>query len=452
MERAHAFEAISPWVRAPEDLQAPLTDDLRADVVIVGGGYTGLSTALSLRAQGADVVVIEKEFAGSGASGRNAGHLTPTIGKDIPTLLRLFGRERAAKLVRFADAAVDTTEEVIRKYGIDCQYDPSGNILAGVHAKHEARLRRAAEAAYTLGAAVRFLSGGEMRERGLPPAFGCGVLEERGGTLDPGRFAMGLRGAAIAAGVRLFEMSPLVELRDAPRASARTQRGSVTADFAVLATNAYTPATGWKRRLVVPIRVSLFETRRLNEDQLAALGWQGREGIYTSHESLESYRLTDRGTIVGGAKVVRYAWGSKLPAGYDPAAFCAIEEAFRDRFPVLGDAKVAHFWGGWIALTLDFLPVLGVTGAQRNVLYGLGYAGHGVAQATQMGAMIADRIQGREHDGEAALRRRVLSWPPEPLRWLGGNLLNGVLSAIDRRTDRQIRAASEDRGAHAPDA
>jgi glycine/D-amino acid oxidase-like deaminating enzyme len=313
-------------------------------------------------------------------------------------------------------------------------------------------LRRAAEAAHTLGAGVRFLSGGEMRERGLPPAFGCGVLEERGGTLDPGRFAMGLRGAAIAAGVRLFEMSPLVELRDAPRASARTQRGSVTADFAVLATNAYTPATGWKRRLVVPIRVSLFETRRLNEDQLAALGWQGREGIYTSHESLESYRLTDRGTIVGGAKVVRYAWGSKLPAGYDPAAFCAIEEAFRDRFPVLGDAKVAHFWGGWIALTLDFLPVLGVTGAQRNVLYGLGYAGHGVAQATQMGAMIADRIQGREHDGEAALRRRVLSWPPEPLRWLGGNLLNGVLSAIDRRTDRQIRAASEDRGAHAPDA
>jgi len=85
--------------------------------------------------------------------------------------------------------------------------------------------------------------------------------------------------------------------------------------------------------------------------------------------------------------------------------------------------------------------VLGVTGAHRNVLYGLGYAGHGVAQATQMGAMIADRIQGREHDGEAALRRRVLSWPPEPLRWLGGNLLNGVLSAIDRRTDRQIRGA-----------
>jgi gamma-glutamylputrescine oxidase len=442
MKRQYPFQEISPWVRAPEDRRAPLADDLHADVVIVGGGYTGLSTALALRSQGADVAILEQDFAGSGASGRNAGHLTPTIGKDIPTLLRLFGRERAARLVRFADAAVDTTEEVIRKHGIDCGYDPSGNVLAGVHAKHEDRLRRAAEAARTLGARVRFLSTGEMRERGLPPAFGCGVLEERGGTLDPGRYVMGLRRAALDAGVRLFESSPLRELGDAPRVVARTDRGSVTADFAVLATNAYTPALGWKRRLVVPVRVSLFETRPLDDVRLAALGWRGREGIYTSHESLESYRLTDRGTLVGGAKVVRYAWGSRLAPGYDPAAFRAIETAFRERFPSLAEVEVAHFWGGWIALTLDFLPALGVGGAHRNVLYGLGYAGHGVAQATQMGAMLAERIQGREHEGEAALRRRVLSWPPEPLRWLAGSLLNATLTAIDRRTDRQIRAAA----------
>jgi glycine/D-amino acid oxidase-like deaminating enzyme len=445
MARRLPFDEISPWVEAPADLQPPLAGDLRADVVVIGGGYTGLSTALSLRAQGVDVALLEQGFAGSGASGRNAGHLTPTIGKDIPTLLRLFGKERATRLVRFADAAVDYTEETIRKHGIDCEYEASGNILAGVHPKQEARLRKAADAARGFGAHVRFLSEGEMRERGLPPAFRFGVLEERGGTLHPGRYVMGLRRAALAAGVRLFEDSALVALEDGPRVNARTRGGAVEADFGVLATNAYTKAAGRKPRLVAPLRVSLFESEPLEEVQLAALGWRGREGVYTAHEALESYRLTARNTIVGGSKLVRYAWGSALPAGYDPGAFAAIEGAFRERFPTLRDVPVARYWGGWIGLTLDFLPVLAVEGTHRNVLYGVGYAGHGVAQGTLMGTMLAERVQGREHEWESALRRRALSWPPEPFRWLGAKLINGALTALDHRTDRQIRAESPNR-------
>jgi len=252
---------------------------------------------------------------------------------------------------------------------------------------------------------------------------------------------MGLRRAALTAGVRLFENSALVALEDGSKVAARTEGGTVEADFAVLATNAYTKTTGRKPRAVAPLRVSLFETEPLEETQLAALGWRNREGVYTAHEALESFRLTARNTIVGGSKVVRYAWGSELPAGYDPGAFAAIEGAFRERFPTLHDVPIASYWGGWIGLTLDFLPVMGAEGTHRNVLFGLGYAGHGVAQATLMGAMLAERIQGREHEWEAALHRRTLSWPPEPFRWLAAKLVNGAFTAIDRRTDRQIRSA-----------
>jgi glycine/D-amino acid oxidase-like deaminating enzyme len=433
------FEEISPWVKTPDDLQPPLRESIHADVVVIGGGYTGLSTALSLRAQGTDVVVLEQGFAGSGASGRNAGHLTPTIGKDIPTLLRIFGQERARNLVRFADAAVDYTEHIIRNHAIDCEYEPNGNILAGLHPKHDSRLRKAAETAQSLGAHVQFLSPEEMRERGLPRTFRCGVLEERGGILHPGKYVMGLRAAALKAGVRLFEQSALTRLSPGAKVVAATHGGTVTAGSAVLATNAYTKTTGWKPRLVAPLRVSLFETEPLTERQLAALDWHGREGIYTAHEALESYRLTARRTIVGGSKLVRYAWDSELPPAHDPGAFIAIHLAFRERFPSLRDVSMARYWGGWIGLTLDFLPAIGSEGPNRNVFYGVGYAGHGVAQATLMGAMLAERVQGREHEWEVALRRTERSWPPEPLRWMGAKLLNGAVRAMDYWTDIQIR-------------
>lgn len=434
------YREISPWVEPPADPRPPLAGETRADVAVIGAGYTGLATALALREAGADVVVLEQDFAGSGASGRNAGHLTPTIGKDIPTLLRVFGRARASGLVRFADAAVRHAEEVIRKHGIDCDYTPSGNVLAAVHPKHEARLRRAAQAAHELGAEVRFLSADAMRERGMPPSFPCGVLEECGGTLHPGRYVAGLRRAALAAGVRLHEHSEVTGFEPGPHVVVRTREGQVTADHAVLATNAYTARLGFRRRLVAPLRVALFETAPVPDEARAALGWPGREGIYTSHEILESYRLSSQGTLVGGSKLVRYRYASGLSEGFDPAAFDVITGAFRERFPALAEVPIAHVWGGWIGFTTDFLPVLGSAG--RNLHYGLGFAGHGVAQATLMGSLLAARVQGVSHPLESALVRRVLAWPPEPLRWLAARLINAGLEAVDRRTDRQARARS----------
>lgn len=438
--RDYPYEEIGPWVRPPSDLQPSLAANLETDVVVIGGGYTGLCTALALRESGADVAIVEADFAGSGASGRNAGHLTPTIGKDIPTLLRMFGRERAESLVAFADHAVAHTEEILRRYEIDCDYTANGNVMAGVHPKQERGLRNAAEAARSFGAEVHFAEGNELRERGLPPAFLFGAFEERGGVLDPGRYVTGLRRAALEAGVRLFEDSPLTSLEPGPRIVVRTPGGSVRAPQAVLATNAYTTGTGLKTRTVAPLRVSLFESDVLSASDLERLDWRGREGVYTAHEVLESFRMTARNTIVGGSKVVRYAYGSALAPGYAPDAFDTVESAFRARFPELRDLGVARFWSGWIGLTPDFLPALGVEGTHENLFYGLGYCGHGVAQATLMGTMLAERMQGREPEREAALRRRLWSWPPEPLRWAAANLIQGALTALDRRTDRQIRS------------
>jgi gamma-glutamylputrescine oxidase len=179
------FLDISPYVEVPSDLQAPLSGDLRADVAIIGGGYTGLSTALALKKAGIDAVILEREFCGFGASGRNAGHLTPTICKDMPTTIMLFGTERAGKLASFADHCVETAEQLMVEYGIDCDYHASGNIMSVVHPAQEKRLRKATEAARAVGAKVRFVEPAEMRERQLPKAFLCGASKRSAARCTP---------------------------------------------------------------------------------------------------------------------------------------------------------------------------------------------------------------------------------------------------------------------------
>jgi len=434
------FLDLSPWVGAPADLQPGLQGDRRTDVAIIGGGYTGLCTALALKARGVDAAILECDFAGCGASGRNAGHLTPTISKDIPTLLMLFGKRRAAGLVRFSEAAVREVERLIHEHAIACDYVPSGNVMAAVHPTQARRLRRAAEIAVQIGAHVEFLDGAAMRARTLPPAFIAGLFEATGGTLDPGKYVNGLRRAVLAAGLAIYEQTRVEEITDGAPVRVRTAGGTVTADAVVLATNAYTPALGWLQHTVVPLYVTLFETAPLTDLQRAALGWGSGEGIYTAHESLENYRPTARGTVMGGSKGVRYAYGSQLVGGPYSPTLQLIERAFRDRFPQVADLDVARFWGGWIAMTMHTLPVLGRTGARNNIHYALGYNGHGLATACLMGAMLADTLTGRPNEHGAALQVWVPPLPPEPLRWLVVRGLLGAVNAIDARIDRQVRA------------
>jgi gamma-glutamylputrescine oxidase len=230
------------------------------------------------------------------------------------------------------------------------------------------------------------------------------------------------------------------EIVDVPRPSVRTNTGSVKADRVVLATNAYTPALGHLRSTVYPLYDTLFETAPLTNAQLTALGWQGREGIYTAHESLESYRLTARGTILGGSKGVRYTYAGALKGGPDPWTLGLVTGAFRDRFPQLRDVPLSHFFGGWIGMTLHFLPALGRTGKSRSIYYAIGYNGHGVAAASAMGPILTDFILGRKNEHVDTLARFVPPLPPEPLRWLVIRGMMHIINAADARLDRQVRA------------
>jgi len=436
------LDRVSPWLAGISDRRPAFEGEVTTDVVVVGGGYTGLSTAIALRQEGLEVVVLEAETAGFGASGRNAGHLTPTVGKDLFTLTRTYGHSRVQALVDLQEAAISHVESLIQRHGIDCQYEAVGNIVAAVHEKQHRNVDRAAAAAAAHGAPGELLDADELERRGVPRAFTRGFFEPHGGVLNPGLYVRGLLAAAIEAGAAVYDDSPVIDVEDGKPARVKTPHGSVKAQLVVLGTNAYTPGlrcVRHLRRAGTRVQVQLFSTAPLNDEQLSRIDWHGREGVYTAHEALESYRLTADNRIVGGSKWVRTGFGNNEPADVDAGIATRLEQLYRVRFPELLDVAVDRHWGGPIFLPLDFLPRLGRGGRFGNIVHSVGYAGHGVALASYAGEMIADLIQDRDGLGTVLSSRRGLPTPPEPLRWILFRVIKAGLEAMDRRVDRQAK-------------
>lgn len=433
------FRLLGGWVEQPDDLQPKLEEDINADVIIIGAGFAGLSTALELTALGASVVVLEQAFAGFGASGRNAGYLVGSMGVEFELFHKRLGVDQARKVVSFYDEGVAYVERRLGELAIDCDYLPSGVIRAVIHPSQEKRLRHSMALGQELGSVTRFVDQDEMRARGIPPAFLFGCIQH-GGTLDPGKYVMGLRRAALQAGVRLFEQTKLLSYSDGPTITCRTEKGSASAPIMVLATNAYTPQLGLLRDKITPLRVSAIETQPLSAAQLKSLGWQGREGIVTPHWTMESHRLTARNTLLITTKQLGYAYGSKTPNEPDRAAYAALRQALDDRFPSLRDVTIDKCWSGYISLAYDALPVVGETGPHNNIYYTAGCSGHGVGTQSLIGFLLAERIGGIEQPLLTALRHKSPSTLPEPLQWCAVKAALAGVNLLDNALNRRARA------------
>jgi glycine/D-amino acid oxidase-like deaminating enzyme len=445
MEAAR-FRPTGGWIEPPAHPLPALEGHVSADVIVVGAGFAGLNTALELRARGASVVLLERDFAGFGASGRNAGYLGGSMAVEFEMFAKRVGREQAKRIVQFYDAGVDYVEGKLAGYGIDCDYVPSGIIRAGVHPSQEKRLRKDMATGLELGSVTRFLDQADMRARGIPPAFLFGCYTPRGGTLDPGKYVTGLRRAAIDAGVRLYENTALLSYEEGATVRVHTPKGGASAPFLVLATNAYTPQLGLLGNKVAPMRVSAIETEPLSPAQLASLGWPGREGIMTPHWVMESHRLTARNSLVITTKRLNYVYGSKTPNVPDEDAYGALAAALRDRFPTLRGLGIRSCWSGYVSLAYDALPVVGESGELRNILYAAGCSGHGVATQSMMGQMLADWITGTAHPHLAALDHKTPCTLPEPLQWCAIKGALALTNLMDERVNRKARRAAGGRG------
>jgi glycine/D-amino acid oxidase-like deaminating enzyme len=418
--------------RRPDPLP-PLAGDASADLVIVGGGYLGLWTALLAvtREPGRDVLLLEGATCGHAASGRNGGFceasLTHGFGNglarwpgELGTLLRL-GREN-----------LDGIEQTVAAEGIDCDFVRSGTLSVATLPGQVAGLASERDQAASYGHRVELLDGAAVRARVDSPGYLGALFDPDSAILEPARLAWGLRAACLAAGVRIHEGTEVsgigrgIELR--------TRAGTVRARQVVLATNAFRPLLRRLRLSIVPVYDYALMTEPLSTEQRAAIGWGGREGISDRTNRFHYYRTTREGRILWGGYDAIYHYASRQRPSYEQrgATFDVLARNFFATFPQLEGLRFTHTWGGVIDTCTRFTAFHG-TGYDGQLAYALGFTGLGVG-ATRFAANVAlDQLSGRttELTELALVREKPLPFPPEPLRWAGIQATRASLARAD---------------------
>ncbi|KUH94523.1 FAD-binding oxidoreductase [Mycobacterium sp. IS-3022] len=379
------------WAELPTTGEPALAEDVTCDVAVIGGGVGGMTAALRLAESGADVVLLEAQICGWGASSRNAGYVTNSIAADPALLALLFRRSKVRALFQFAEAAVEFTQDAIEKRSIACDFEKVGIVQAAVSKGQLRKARRNAKIMAEAGSSAEFVDG---RDAGLPEGFLGGMREGIGGILNPAKYVLGLRDAVLTSETRVFEHNPVRDVTDrGTGVTIETTNGRVHAKQALLTANAYNKNLSiTPRRLVSPVWTSLVETEPIAPERLDAIGWTSRAPMVTAHMILENYRVTPRNTIVFGTRRLETTKGPLLARTPSTPVVNDLVRGFRERFPGLHDVSPQRTWGGWIGMSSTWLPVAGE--ASPNVLYSLACNGHGFAQAQYVGHLLAGKISG----------------------------------------------------------
>jgi glycine/D-amino acid oxidase-like deaminating enzyme len=444
-------EPRSFWLAAlpGREPSPPLRGEVEADLCIVGGGFTGLWAALHAKADdpGREVVLLEAETIGFGASGRNGGFAIGSLthglenglarfGKEIELLERL-GRENLAGYV--AD---------LERLGIDCDLELTGELTPSV-AAYQDDWPAETEALYgRFGYDVEvFPDAASMRAEVDSPIYRGGAwVKDAGGVLDPAKLAIGLFEAARRAGVHIYEGTPALSVgeaggqgvsgREGGPVAIRTPAGAVIARRVVLGTSAYPSPLRSIRRYVAPVYDYALMTEPLTPEQKRSIGWERRQGIGDGGNQFHYYRLSADDRILWGGFDAVYRRGGPVRPELDnhDATFGRLVQNFRVTFPQLEGVRFTHRWGGAIDTCSRFSVFFG-TALDGRVAYAAGYTGLGVV-STRFGARVAlDLVDGRDTEATRSryVRRKPVPFPPEPLRSAVIQLTRNRMAAADRR-------------------
>ncbi|WP_306333336.1 FAD-binding oxidoreductase [Streptomyces sp. KL118A] len=437
-----SFWLDDPGRPAPEPA---LTGDERCDLLVVGGGYSGLWTALIAKERDPrrDVVLVEGREAGWAASGRNGGFCAASLTHGIANGLSRWPGE-IEKLEELGARNLDEIEAAVKRYSIDCDFERTGEIDVATEPHQMAELREmyAEMAEHGLADGSELLDADALREHVDSPTFLGGLWDREGvAMLHPAKLAWGLKRACLEQGVRIYEHTPALELAAAGAGMAiRTPYGRVLTRHVALATNVFPSLVKRLRPYTVPVYDYALMTEPLTAEQLAAIGWQNRQGLGDSANQFHYFRLSADNRILWGGYDAIYPFGGKVRAEYDdrPETYAKLAEHFFTCFPQLAGVRFTHAWGGAIDTCSRFSAFFG-TAHKGRVAYAAGYTGLGVG-ASRFGAdVMLDLLSGErtERTDLEMVRTKPLPFPPEPFAWTGVALTKWSLARSDANGGRR---------------
>ncbi len=423
---------LSQWLDEapliPDDEAPQLKGDIRADVCIVGGGYCGLWTALSLkeREPSLDIAIIEKGRCGDGASGRNGGFVL-SWWRSIGSLKNFCASDEAFRLAAASADCVNDMARFCTDNAIDCDYRQDGWLWAATNQAQDGAWSAAMEtlAKQQIHPFEQWTRDQVAARTGSDKHI-SGVFEPSAATVQPALLARGLRRIALAQGIRIFENSPMRRLKRTRPPCVVTAHGTITADKVVIAMNAWSTALPELRRSILVISSDIVATKPFAE-RLISSGWADGMAISDSHTLVNYYRTTRDGRVVFGAGGGFLSYANRVREKFDGATPRAAEVAgyFHQTYPAFRDVAIASHWTGPIDRSLSGLPFFGHLDGRGDILYGLGFSGNGVGPTMLGGKTLASLVlETRDQWSECGLVRDSASqFPPEPMRYFGGTMV-----------------------------
>jgi glycine/D-amino acid oxidase-like deaminating enzyme len=434
------FWLAQPGAPAPG---APLEGEREADLVVVGGGLTGLWAALLAREEdpAREVVLLEGERIAFGATGRNGGFMDASLTHGIENGVARW-RDEMDQLERLGRENFEAVKEAMSRHRIDAGFEETGEVAFATAPYQAEWIPEVVDTAGRYGWRAEGWSAERARDEVRSPTYhGAVHLPDGRAIVDPARLAWGLAGAARGAGVHVHEGSPVTALRrDGGGVLARTAAGGVRARRAILATSAFPPLVRAIRRYVVPVYDYVLVTEPLPAARRAELGWTRRQGLTDMGNQFHYYRLTSDDRLLWGGYDAVYNFRNGMGPHLDerPATFELLATHLFETFPQLEGIRFTHRWGGAIDTCSRFAVMFGTALGGRAV-YAVGYTGLGVA-ASRFGAQVAlDLADGRDTERTRLrmARSKPIPFPPEPLRWAGITLTRRALAKADRRDGRR---------------